>query len=502
LTVRIQNEWGYDLPDNAIGEVVLSGDFLFEGYFNDPETTSAHLANGHYKTRDRGFMRDGELYVLGRNDDLIIVNGRNLYAHEVEALVSGVQGIRPGRAVAFGTFNSLLGSQELIVVAEREHATSAISGQSLGLAVRDAVYDNTGIEIRSTYIVDPGWLVKTTSGKISREENQAKYLRESETTIVRSSEAFPLTGDTLDTLARIIEKEFDYPAQRVQRSTVANDVEGWDSLAHASLILTVEKMFGIHFVDSEIFSLSCVGDLADRCDWLIANSDTSSQKEERTIYESKHASILRMGQRQPSHTHDIIVFAGIAKKFAGTGLLDFASTFLETEARDTCKYFVTDHVKDWYVSCFDEVAAKLNQLSNSPKIFIGNSMGGYASLKFAEAVMNVIAVLAFVPHSIANPSNIKADSSEKWKVNFVPGVRYCILYGENEDAVHREYIQRQVSDKSRQRIVIVPGCGHMLVPYLNQRKFLAPILESCMRPETMGDDVEEIVSRMIKARKL
>ena len=59
---------------------MLSGGYLFYGYFNDPLTTAERLADGLYNTRDRGFVQDGQLYVLGRTDDLLIVNGRNLHA--------------------------------------------------------------------------------------------------------------------------------------------------------------------------------------------------------------------------------------------------------------------------------------------------------------------------------------------------------------------------------------------------------------------------------------
>ena len=86
------------MSDGRIGEIVTSGAFLFDGYFNDPVTTGERLVDGLYHTRDLGFMTDGELYVLGRKDDLIIVNGRNLHAHEVETIITGVAGLRPGRS--------------------------------------------------------------------------------------------------------------------------------------------------------------------------------------------------------------------------------------------------------------------------------------------------------------------------------------------------------------------------------------------------------------------
>ena len=63
-----------------------------------PDLTNERVMNGSYMTKDLGFFdSSGRLYVLGRVDDLIIVQGRNVYAHQVEALVSTLEGIKPGR---------------------------------------------------------------------------------------------------------------------------------------------------------------------------------------------------------------------------------------------------------------------------------------------------------------------------------------------------------------------------------------------------------------------
>ena len=55
--------------------------------------------------------------------EIIIVNGKNLYAGDVEDRVGAAQGVRPGRAVAFGIENPALGTEELIVVAESDPAS-------------------------------------------------------------------------------------------------------------------------------------------------------------------------------------------------------------------------------------------------------------------------------------------------------------------------------------------------------------------------------------------
>ncbi len=79
VSVRIADAAGDALADGVVGHVQVAGDSLFAGYYLRAETPS--LKNGWYATGDMGFVTDGELYVTGRVDDMLIVRGKNLYAH-------------------------------------------------------------------------------------------------------------------------------------------------------------------------------------------------------------------------------------------------------------------------------------------------------------------------------------------------------------------------------------------------------------------------------------
>ena len=62
-------------------------------------------------------------------------------------------------------------------------------------------------------------------------------------------------------LTEIFEDVFDEEALRITPELSAKDVDGWDSLTHIRLILTIEKAFKIKFSTSEIGNLENVGDL-------------------------------------------------------------------------------------------------------------------------------------------------------------------------------------------------------------------------------------------------
>jgi fatty-acyl-CoA synthase len=174
--IRIASASSSNAAESVVGEVLVSGNSLFNGYYELPDASKDRLVDSEYHTRDLGFILDGELYVLGRVDDVIIVHGKNFYAHEIEMALSEVPGIRPGRAVAFGIDNPMVGSQDLVVVAE--HADGVSNLAETRRYIKNVLFQEIGISIREAMLVPGGWLVKTTSGKIHRESNKAKYLEE------------------------------------------------------------------------------------------------------------------------------------------------------------------------------------------------------------------------------------------------------------------------------------------------------------------------------------
>jgi acyl-CoA synthetase (AMP-forming)/AMP-acid ligase II len=162
------------LDERRIGELCVRAPYLFSGYF---AIEGSKPVGRWHRTGDLGFIDQGEVFVTGRLKDVIIVNGRNVHAHDVEAAVSGITGLKAGRAVAFGDYNAVIGSDRLVVVAELDSSPAAEASASSEIirAIGGAVLDSTGVAVGDVRLVPPGWLVKTTSGKISRSDNVAKY---------------------------------------------------------------------------------------------------------------------------------------------------------------------------------------------------------------------------------------------------------------------------------------------------------------------------------------
>lgn len=158
----------------VVGEIAVRGDIVFSGYYRDEATTEQAFLDGWYRTGDIGFLDEGELFVSGRIKDVIIVHGRNYFAHDIEEIVSGTTGVIPGRAVAVGVANEAVGSEDVVVLAE-SRLEDEEAMRVLKRTIKRLVFDRLELTVRSVHLVRPGWLTKTSSGKISRSENLARY---------------------------------------------------------------------------------------------------------------------------------------------------------------------------------------------------------------------------------------------------------------------------------------------------------------------------------------
>jgi len=183
--IKIIDREGNSLPERHIGEIAIQSNYMLTGYYNRPDITSKAFLDGWYLTGDLGYLAEGDLFVTGRKKDLIIVGGKNIYPQDIEKLVNDVDGIHPGRVVAFGLFNEQTGTEEVVLIAETDifidKKNNAQKGQTrtrIEREIRERVNKGSAIALRHIYLVNRNWLIKTSSGKTARIANKEKYIKE------------------------------------------------------------------------------------------------------------------------------------------------------------------------------------------------------------------------------------------------------------------------------------------------------------------------------------
>ena len=169
-----------ECADGTTGEIWVHGDNVAEGYWHKPEESertfggvivdpSEGTPEGPWlRTGDLGFVDDGELFIVGRIKDLLIVYGRNHSPDDIEATSQEITG---GRVAAIAVPDE--GSEQLVVIIEVKKRGSSDEEvmdkfSIVKREVTSAISNSHGLGVADLVLVPPGSIPITTSGKVRR----------------------------------------------------------------------------------------------------------------------------------------------------------------------------------------------------------------------------------------------------------------------------------------------------------------------------------------------
>ncbi len=183
-TVRIvDRETCVEKPADEVGEIWVHGDNVANGYWRNPQlserTFGGRLVDPSpgtpqepwLRTGDLGVISDGELFIVGRIKDVLIVDGRNHYPDDIEATVQEITG---GRAAAISVPNNR--TEQLAVIIElKKRGRSHEELHSMKHKVTSAISGLHSLRVADVVLVSPGSIPITTSGKIRRSACAQRY---------------------------------------------------------------------------------------------------------------------------------------------------------------------------------------------------------------------------------------------------------------------------------------------------------------------------------------
>ena len=171
--VRIADDSDKEVPEGHVGHVLISGDNVTKGYFENPEANAkGFTADGWLRTGDLGMMKAGKLYITGRAKEIIFVNGQNYYPHDIESIAIRADGMELGKVVAAGVRAKGASTDELILFVL--HRMDMKEFLPLAAQVTRLVNEHTGLEV--AHVVPVKRIPKTTSGKIQRHLLEDDYV--------------------------------------------------------------------------------------------------------------------------------------------------------------------------------------------------------------------------------------------------------------------------------------------------------------------------------------
>lgn len=279
------------LPPEQIGEIWLRGPNVSKGYWGhdalNKKLFAAELKDkkdgrGYLRTGDLGFVKDGQLYISGRIKELIIVNGRNLHAEDIEHEVyTAHPSLRKSRAAAFATETPEGEYPVILFESPRQARGDTILLDEILHAVRRRIFERFEIEPARIIALRPGKIFLTSSGKVARQMCRRAFAAGTLEILAEWRPAAPAPEDftfspTEGTIVKLFEELVDikFPNPRLPLRDL-----GGDSLTAVRLIARVQETFGIELEEAGAVNPS-IKSLAEKVDDLLLQKIEAMSEDE------------------------------------------------------------------------------------------------------------------------------------------------------------------------------------------------------------------------------
>jgi long-chain acyl-CoA synthetase len=253
MKAKIVDEYHQEVLTHQEGELLLKGDNVFLGYYDDELASLDAMKDGWLKTGDIAcYDNEGFIHIKGRIKELIVSGGFNIHPAEVNEVLAKHEAVADVGTLGLADDDW----QEIVVSAVVIKEDKNISESEL------INYCRQQIEPRKVpkKIIFVSQIPRGLSGKIKATE--LKKIFEKEKQSIESSLDF-----TLKDLFFLVAKELTVDEQQLSLTDKAGELSGWDSLGHLNLMLAVEQATNINLTAHEIMSISSLQDI-----WSIIQS--------------------------------------------------------------------------------------------------------------------------------------------------------------------------------------------------------------------------------------
>ena len=177
--VEVRDHNGRKLPERHVGTVHVRAASIMSGYFGDLKLTQEVLtSDGWFNTGDLGYLVKNSLFITGREKDMIIINGRNIWPQDLEFAAEQQPEVRTGDASAFSVPGP--DGKEKTVMMVQCRVSDDSQRADLRERLQRLIHQELGIECYID-LVPRNTLPRTTSGKLSRSKARKEFLRRIET---------------------------------------------------------------------------------------------------------------------------------------------------------------------------------------------------------------------------------------------------------------------------------------------------------------------------------
>jgi acyl transferase domain-containing protein/acyl-CoA synthetase (AMP-forming)/AMP-acid ligase II/acyl carrier protein/NAD(P)-dependent dehydrogenase (short-subunit alcohol dehydrogenase family) len=288
MQLRITDKHDKPLADGQTGNIQLKGLSITSGYYQ-LEDGNTFSADGWLKTGDTGFIHEGNLYIAGREKEMIIINGLNYYPYDLERVLEAEDGkLFPLTKTAAASVPDGNNGEELIIFVQYRASEQQFAG--VAEQVRKIIMKHFGLVVKA--VVPVSRIPKTTSGKLQRTKLAEEYLA----TRAPSEKKISQYG----TYVQLIQQEITalFGITDIQTDVPLTDL-GFDSLKGTELINRINHITQLSLSPTVVFEYPTIHRLAEHL---------ATVKQEKNIVTRQAAfepvAIVGMAGKFPSGAND------------------------------------------------------------------------------------------------------------------------------------------------------------------------------------------------------
>ena len=349
------------VDDQTVGEIWVRGPSVADHYWGKPELSAATFqacltpdadqdsqapadTKPFLRTGDLGFIYHGELFVSGRLKDLIIIAGRNFFAHELEAAIqSAHEALKVDGGAAFSVTSGESGEERLVIVQEILRPKKFSQAELIEI-IRTTLAEQFDLSPVAVVLVVAGSLSKTSSGKLQRALCRTQFIA-GELQILSqwnaasgthagdsnhpsesnnkdtSSNGLPATNATTDPITAAVAEIWCEVLEVNQAENTQHFLDlGGHSLAATSLLARIRDRIGVVVDFDTLFRAPRFGQLVDQVQRLAITSPQPVQDRSAELTST-----------QPITPNDCLPLTATQNRFWLLDQLDFRQAFLYVE---------------------------------------------------------------------------------------------------------------------------------------------------------------------------
>lgn len=292
--VRIVNHENNTLEKTYVGKIQIKGGNVTSGYYNNKEATEELITgDGWLNTGDLGFTdANGNLYIVGRDKDILFVNGINFYSHDLEQIAEKVPGIELGKIVVTAEFNSRLSRDEIVAfILYRGKLENFIR---IRQACEKVISEEVGIYLDQVLPVKK--IPKTTSGKVQRYRLLKEYLEGGFDEV--KTQLNLLEGDIKSAEITLPETESEEKILQIWKKVLEKEdigihddffALGGNSLKASQLLMFLHEEMGVDASFEQLYRCRTIKELAGLIKYQPPKVQTTLERCNRKTFGLSHA---------------------------------------------------------------------------------------------------------------------------------------------------------------------------------------------------------------------